>query len=126
MTESRPIRVLMIEDDRRLAELTARYLASHAVDTVIVGDGIAGQAEAARGSYDCVLLDLMLPGRDGIDVCRALRQKIDVPIIMVSARTEEVDRVLGLEVGADDYLVKPYSAPELLARIKAAVRRARG
>jgi two-component system, OmpR family, response regulator len=121
-----PLRVLMIEDDRRLADLTSRYLASHNVEATIVADGVEGQAEAGRHSYDCVILDLMLPGRDGIDVCRGLRQRLDVPIIMVSARTEEVDRVLGLEVGADDYLTKPFSAPELLARIRAAVRRARG
>ena len=92
----------------------------------VAGDGIEGQAEALRRQYDCIVLDLMLPGRDGIEVCRELRARIDVPIIMVTARGEEADRVLGLEVGADDYVTKPFSPRELLARIRANVRRVRG
>ena len=83
-------------------------------------------AEASRHAYDVVLLDLMLPGRDGLEVCRELRTRSDVPIIMVTARGEETDRVLGLETGADDYIPKPYSSRELLARIRAQVRRVRG
>ncbi len=120
------IKVLLVEDDERLAQLTARYLESHGVVVTIAPDGLEGQAEALRRQYDCVVLDLMLPGRDGIEVCRQLRQKIDVPILMVTARGAESDRVLGLEVGADDYVTKPFSARELLARIKANVRRSRG
>jgi two-component system, OmpR family, response regulator len=120
------IKVLLVEDDARLAQLTIRYLEGHGVVVTHAGDGIEGQAEALRRQYDCVVLDLMLPGRDGIEVCRQLRSRIDVPIIMVTARGEESDRVLGLEVGADDYVTKPFSPRELLARIRANVRRQRG
>jgi len=120
------IKVLLVEDDVRLAQLTARYLEGHGVLVTTAGDGIEGQAEALRRQYDCIVLDLMLPGRDGIEVCRELRTRIDVPIIMVTARGEEADRVLGLEVGADDYVTKPFSPRELLARIRANVRRVRG
>jgi two-component system, OmpR family, response regulator len=120
------IKVLLIEDDARLAQLTARYLESHSVLVTIAADGVEGQAEALRRQYDCVVLDLMLPGRDGIEVTRELRARTDVPIVMVTARGEEADRVLGLEVGADDYVTKPFSPRELLARIRATVRRVRG
>jgi two-component system, OmpR family, response regulator len=120
------IKILLVEDDARLAQLTARYLESHSVLVTIATDGIEGQAEALRRQYDCVVLDLMLPGRDGIEVTRELRARTDVPIVMVTARGEEADRVLGLEVGADDYVTKPFSPRELLARIRATVRRVRG
>lgn len=120
------IKVLLIEDDERLAQLTARYLESHAVLVSIASTGTEGQAEALRRQYDCIVLDVMLPGRDGIEVTRELRARTDVPIVMVTARTEEADRVLGLEVGADDYMPKPFSPRELLARIRATVRRVRG
>ncbi|MEO8842178.1 MAG: response regulator transcription factor [Kofleriaceae bacterium] len=120
------IKVLLVEDDVRLAQLTSRYLEGHGVLVTTAGDGIEGQAEALRRQYDCIVLDLMLPGRDGIEVCRELRTRSDVPIIMVTARGEEADRVLGLEVGADDYVTKPFSPRELLARIRANVRRVRG
>jgi len=120
------IKVLLVEDDTRLSQLTTRYLEGHGVLVTTATDGIEGQAEALRRQYDCIVLDLMLPGRDGIEVCRELRQRIDVPIIMVTARGEEADRVLGLEVGADDYVTKPFSPRELLARIRANVRRVRG
>src|SRR3990167_3098284 len=120
------IKVLLVEDDARLAQLTSRYLESHGVLVTIAGDGLEGQAAALRRQYDCVVLDLMLPGRDGIEITRQLRAKTDVPIVMVTARGEESDRVLGLEVGADDYVTKPFSPRELLARIRATVRRVRG
>lgn len=120
------LKVLLVEDDARLAKLTTRYLESHGVLVTVSPDGPGGQAEALRREYDCVILDLMLPGRDGLEVCRQLRSRIDVPIIMVTARGAESDRVLGLEVGADDYVTKPFSARELLARIRATVRRNRG
>lgn len=119
-------RVLMIEDDSRIAELTARYLETQQMHVTIVGDGIAGEAEARRVPYDCIVLDLQLPGRDGLEICRHLRRRLAVPIVMVTARTDEADRILGLELGADDYLTKPFSARELVARIRAVVRRARG
>ena len=129
MTEAQvlpTIKVLLVEDDTRLAQLTARYLESHGVVVTIAQDGIEGQAEALRRQYDCLVLDLMLPGRDGLEITRELRARTDVPILMVTARGEEADRVLGLEVGADDYVTKPFSPRELLARIRATVRRVRG
>ncbi len=128
MTDAAPptIKVLLVEDDERLAQLTARYLETHGVLVTIARDGLEGQAEALRRQYDCLVLDLMLPGRDGIEVTRELRARTDVPIVMVTARGEEADRVLGLEVGADDYVTKPFSPRELLARIRATVRRVRG
>ena len=117
---------LLVEDDARLAALTADYLGGHGVLVTRAGDGAAGLEEALRHRYDVVLLDLMLPGKDGLDVCRELRARSDVPIVVLTARGEEADRVMGLEMGADDYLGKPFSPRELLARIRAVVRRARG
>ncbi|MBN1206041.1 MAG: response regulator transcription factor [Myxococcaceae bacterium] len=124
--EEGTVQVLLVEDDERLARLTARYLQEHGLVVTVAHTGTEGLAEASRHSYDVVLLDLMLPGRNGLEVCRELRTRSNVPIIMVTARGEEIDRVLGLETGADDYLPKPYSSRELLARIRAQVRRARG
>jgi DNA-binding response OmpR family regulator len=120
------ITVVYVEDDERLGRLTAQYLASHGIDVRVVGRGDVAVGEVLRLRPDVVLLDLMLPGVDGLEVCRSLRARIDVPIIMVTARTEEADRVLGLEGGADDYVPKPFSSRELLARIRAQARRARG
>ena len=118
--------VVYVEDDDWLARLTSQYLASHQVEVVVVPRGDQALAEVLRVRPDVVLLDLMLPGGDGVEVCRALRERVDVPIIMVTARTEEADRVIGLEGGADDYVVKPFSSRELLARIRAHSRRACG
>jgi DNA-binding response OmpR family regulator len=117
---------LFVEDDARLATLTAEYLGGHGVVVTCTGDGAAGLEEASRRAYDVVLLDLMLPGKHGLEVCRELRARSDVPIVILTARGEEADRVTGLELGADDYLAKPFSPRELLARIRAVVRRARG
>ena len=115
-----PIRVLLIEDDDKLARLTSRYLEQHGVAVSCVGDGLQAVRSAVQGAFDVVLLDLMLPGKGGVEVCRELREKLDVPILMVTARNEEADRVLGLESGADDYVPKPFSSRELLARVRAA------
>ncbi len=125
-TDTTPILALLVEDDRRLAALTKEYLEGHGLAVVHVADGPRGLAEAAGGKFDVVLLDLMLPGKDGLEVCRELRARSDVPIIVLTARGEEADRVMGLELGADDYLAKPYSPRELLARIRAVTRRAKG
>ncbi|WP_224366716.1 response regulator transcription factor [Hyalangium versicolor] len=125
-TTDEDIQVLLVEDDERLAALTARYLHERGLAVTLAHTGQEGLAQAGRHRYDIILLDLMLPGRDGMEVCHALRTRSDVPIIMVTSRREETDRVLGLESGADDYLLKPYSPRELLARIRAQVRRARG
>lgn len=119
-----PAKVLLIEDDARLAERTAEYLQGHEMQVEIAGDGELGLQRAQAGGFDVVLLDLMLPRLDGLEVCRRLRQRSAVPVIMLSARSEEIDRVLGLELGADDYLPKPYSPRELVARIRAVLRRA--
>jgi DNA-binding response OmpR family regulator len=117
---------LLVEDDARLAALTREYLQGHGVVVEVVGDGRTGLAEALRRRWDVVLLDLMLPETDGLTVCRELRARSDVPIVVLTARGEEADRVMGLELGADDYLAKPFAPRELLARIRAVVRRARG
>jgi len=120
------IDTLLVEDDARLAQLTREYLERHGLVVTVVHDGVVGLEQARRHRFDVVLLDLMLPGMDGVELCRRLRQHTDVPVIMVTARGEEADRVLGLELGADDYMPKPFSPRELLARIRAVVRRARG
>jgi DNA-binding response OmpR family regulator len=125
-TEEGTVQVLLVEDDERLARLTARYLQEHGLVVTVARTGTEGLTEASHHAYDVILLDLMLPGKDGLEVCRELRTRSDVPIIMVTARGEEIDRVIGLETGADDYLPKPYSSRELVARIRAQVRRARG
>jgi two-component system, OmpR family, response regulator len=125
-TTASTISVLLIEDDERLARITARYLETHGVRVSVALDGDAGLELARRQPFDLLLLDLMLPGVDGIEICRRLRQRQDTPIVMLTARGEEADRVLGLEAGADDYIAKPFSSRELLARIRAHVRRARG
>jgi DNA-binding response OmpR family regulator len=124
--ESEPISVVYIEDDERLAALTARYLESHGVRVTLAFDARDGIAKTLRCCPDAILLDLMLPGTGGLEACRELRSRIDTPILMVTARGEEADRVMGLEGGADDYIHKPFSSRELLARIRAQVRRARG
>jgi DNA-binding response OmpR family regulator len=127
--EERPggsISVVYVEDDVRTAHLLAKYLESQGMVVTHAANGSDGVAAVWRHRPDVVLLDIMLPGIDGIEVCRQVRRRSTVPIIMVTARTEEADRVMGLECGADDYLVKPFSSRELLARIRAHVRRARG
>lgn len=118
--------LVYVEDDERLASLTMRYLETHGVDTVWVQHGDQALTEVVRVQPDVILLDLMLPGTDGLALCRQLRSRMDTPIIMVTARGEEADRVLGLEGGADDYVVKPFSGRELVARVRAQARRARG
>ena len=126
MPETGTLTVLLIEDDARLAALTREYLEKHGAVVTVAGDGPGGLSEALRHSFDIVLLDLMLPGLDGMEVCRRLRERRDVPIIILTARGEEADKVLGLETGADDSLPKPFSPRELLARIRSVVRRTRG
>jgi DNA-binding response OmpR family regulator len=121
-----PIKVLYVEDDQRLAKLTTTFLESRGLVVTRASTGPEAVAEAARRQYDVVLLDLALPGMDGVEVCRWLRQRLDTPIIMVTARREEADKVVGLDSGADDYVTKPFSTVELLSRIRAVVRRSRG
>jgi DNA-binding response OmpR family regulator len=120
------ISVLYIEDDDRLARFTAQYLESHGIRVTLAFDGREGLELARSQDFDVLLLDLMLPRLDGLDICRAVREQRDTPIIILTARTEEPDRVMGLDAGADDYVAKPFSSRELVARIRAQVRRARG
>lgn len=115
--------ILIVEDEERLARLIADYLraAGHRVQHLAEGAGVVEWVRRERP--DLILLDLMLPGKDGLDICREIRAESQVPIIMTTARVEEIDRLLGLELGADDYVCKPYSPRELVARVKAVLRR---
>jgi two-component system response regulator BaeR len=116
-------KVLVVEDERKLAEVLADYLAQAGYQTHCLEDGLAVAPWVRLNEPDLILLDLMLPGRDGLDVCRELRTFSSVPIVMVTARVEEIDRLLGLELGADDYICKPYSPREVVARVRALFRR---
>ncbi|HEX6765499.1 MAG TPA: response regulator transcription factor [Polyangiaceae bacterium] len=120
------LHVLLVEDDAKLARLTREYLEQQGLRVTRVADGLSAIREGLRDDVDIVVLDLMLPGADGFDVCREIRRASHVPIIAVTARVDVADRVLGLELGADDYLTKPFVARELLARIHAVTRRAQG
>jgi two-component system response regulator BaeR len=120
--DKRPF-VLIVEDERRLASVLADYLEAAGFDTESIADGREVVPAVRRRAPDLVLLDLMLPGKDGLDVCRELRSFTDVPIVMVTARVEEVDRLIGLELGADDYICKPFSPREVVARVRAILRR---
>ena len=116
-------RLLMIEDDHRLASMVRAYLSDAGFEVAVADDAARGMLQLERNPPDLVLLDLMLPDDDGLEVCRRIRARSAVPIIMVTARGETTDRVVGLELGADDYLTKPYDPRELLARIRAVLRR---
>ncbi len=116
-------RILIVEDEAALSEPLAYLLTREGYETTVADDGLAALTEFDRAGADLVLLDLMLPGLPGTEVCRELRQRSSVPIIMLTAKDSEVDIVVGLELGADDYVTKPYSTRELLARIRAVMRR---
>ncbi len=122
-TASAPI--LVIEDDRNIRALVVRYLENAGFSTITAADGPSGLEMARRDGPSFVILDLNLPGLDGIELCRELRKTSDVPILMLTARADEVDRVVGFSLGADDYVVKPFSPRELVERVKAILRRAR-
>ncbi|ANE03124.1 response regulator transcription factor [Corynebacterium crudilactis] len=115
--------ILIVEDEESLADPLAFLLRKEGFDTIIAGDGPTALVEFSRNEVDIVLLDLMLPGMSGTDVCKELRNVSTVPVIMVTARDSEIDKVVGLELGADDYVTKPYSSRELIARIRAVLRR---
>ena len=116
--------MLVIDDDARLFELLESYLDENGIRAVHAMDGPRGLAELSRGAFDAVLLDVMMPGMDGLEVLRKIRAHGKVPVIMLTAKGDETDRVVGLELGADDYLGKPFSPRELLARLRAVLRRA--
>jgi len=119
-------RVLLIEDDSRLAGMVETYLGEAGYAVTRAADGRSGVERHRDGGFDLVVLDLMLPDIDGLEVCRMIRSRADTPILMLTARGDAMDRVVGLEMGADDYLPKPFEPRELLARMKAILRRGRG
>ena len=119
------IRALLVDDDPDLARLLIDYLGSHEVEVLHVLDGPRGLAALQASPFDVVLLDVMLPGIDGFEVCRRIRASHDVPVVMLTARGDDTDRIIGLEIGADDYVPKPFNPRELLARMRAVLRRAR-
>lgn len=116
--------ILVIDDEENVCELITLYFGKSGFEVVCSGDGAEGMEMIKSHSPELVILDLMLPGIDGLEVCKEIRRSSSIPIIMLSARVDEVDRVLGLEMGADDYVTKPFSPRELLARVKAVLRRA--
>lgn len=117
--------ILVVDDDRELRSLLAAYLQKQGYRVTAVADGKTMRAAMSSSHPDVVVLDIMLPGEDGLSLCRDLRARSEIPIIMLTARTDETDRIVGLELGADDYIPKPFNPRELLARIKSVLRRAR-
>ena len=116
-------KILIVEDDEEIAMLERDYLEIEGFQTQVISDGGAVEEAALTGAYDLILLDLMLPGRSGYEVCRRIRDQVDVPILMVTARTESVDKIRGLGLGADDYIGKPFDPAELVARVKSHLSR---
>jgi DNA-binding response OmpR family regulator len=125
MNEPTPsaLRVLVVDDDPDLCSLLSDYLTANGFVVQTVGDGVAMRGALAREQPDAIVMDLMLPGEDGLSLTRSVKAQWDIPVLMLSARGEEMDRVIGLEVGADDYLPKPFGPRELLARLRAVLRR---
>jgi len=118
--------ILVVDDDREIRDLVTRYLSRHGLRARAVADGREMRQALKDWSFDLIVLDLMLPGEDGLSLCRKLRADSQIPVIMLTAMGEETDRIVGLEMGADDYVAKPFNPRELLARIKAVLRRADG
>ncbi len=118
--------ILIVDDEPKITQLAKDYLEDNGFKVLTSGDGNQALVIARQESPDLIVLDLMLPGMDGLDVCRAIRKESDVPIIMLTARAEEADQLIGLELGADDYITKPFSPRALVARVRALLRRARG
>src|SRR5665647_1982894 len=116
--------ILIVEDEEKLAALLGDYLKQAGFDSVWISDGREVLPRVRDRLPDLILLDLMMPGRDGLDICKEIRTFSEVPIIMITARVEEIDRLLGLELGADDYICKPFSPREVVARVKTVLRRA--
>ncbi|MCP4121485.1 MAG: response regulator, partial [Bacteroidetes bacterium] len=118
-----PVKILIVEDEIKLANILRDYLQQSGYETQIIDNGLDVIPSVQQDPPALILLDLMLPGKDGISICKELRQFSDIPVIMVTARIEEIDRLLGLELGADDYICKPFSPREVVARVKAILRR---
>lgn len=119
-------RILIVEDDRKTAEALQLYLNAQGYEVQVEHDGVDGLYAAETGRHDLVLLDLMLPGMHGMDLCRRLRQRSNIPVVMLTARTLDEDQIRGLELGADDYILKPFSPRQVVARIRSVLRRHRG
>lgn len=115
--------ILVVEDDREISALVARYLRANDCRVAVAADGREMDRQLADGHFDLIVLDLMLPGEDGLSICRRIRKTSRMPIVMLTAKGDELDRIVGLELGADDYLAKPFNPRELLARIRAVLRR---
>ena len=124
--EQRKKRILIVEDEKNIADILEYNVQKQGYNTDVAYDGEKGLALALSGGFDLILLDVMLPKMDGYEICRRVRERLDTPIIMLTAREEERDKVFGLELGADDYMTKPFSTAELLSRIKANIRRYSG
>jgi len=122
MTNQKP-KLLIVDDDIQICDLLRDFLSNHGFDVITANDGREMQSKLSKNQFDLIILDIMMPGDDGLTLCRELRKTSNVPIIMLSAIGEETDRIVGLELGADDYLPKPFNPHELLARIKALLRR---
>lgn len=123
MTETTP-HILVVDDHRDIRDLLAKYLAQHGLRVTVAEGGVAMKRGLKASAVDLVVLDVMMPGEDGLSLCRHLRETTDIPVILLTAMAEDTDRVVGLEIGADDYVTKPFNPRELLARIKAVLRRA--
>jgi two-component system alkaline phosphatase synthesis response regulator PhoP len=121
-----PKTILIVDDEPQIVEICRDYLKAANFDVLTAFDGPKGLAMARREQPDLIVLDLMLPGMDGLDVCRELRRESNIPIIMLTARVEETDKLIGLELGADDYVTKPFSPRELVARVRTVLRRVEG
>ena len=118
-----PISILIVEDDAEIGEFISLYLAAHDIQAKVAANAQAMDAAFSAGAYDLLILDLNLPGEDGLSICRRVRSERRIPIIILTAQSEDIDKILGLELGADDYIVKPFNSRELLARIRAVLRR---
>ena len=124
--EQRKKRILIVEDEKDIAEILKYNVEKQGYEAEVAGDGEKGLALALSGTFDLILLDVMLPKMDGFEICRRVRSRLETPIIMLTAREEENDKILGLDLGADDYMTKPFSLGELISRIKANIRRFSG
>jgi DNA-binding response OmpR family regulator len=121
-----PKKILLVDDEPEILEICRDYLKASGYEVVTARDGVQGLSSAQREKPDLIVLDLMMPEMDGLDLCRAIRRESNVPIIMLTARVEETDKLIGLELGADDYITKPFSPRELVARVKVVLRRVSG
>jgi DNA-binding response OmpR family regulator len=122
--EANAMRMLIADDHKQITQVLKAYAEKDGFEAVIAGDGLEALGKAEGEAFDILLLDVMMPGMDGFEICRRIRQKSNVPVILVTARGEDFERIMGLDIGADDYIVKPFSPGEVMARVRAVLRRA--